>query len=1307
MDRFSYRLQIQGGTEQTASSGKCNVVQAGSDTALPVVGSCIDTVNYSRRLRDETGDDKGFVVVADVLDDLVNVVARGGDGGTRFSTDAGDGNQGFEGGKPLAESTPKEKKRRCLKWSGKEREWLYECYLSAYKPGHRTGYIQSTFDLYEVRMGDNGYLDRTKTSIINQLKQILQGKGLTQMKMDEIRMKVKTEQLEWHGETYVDAATWDDSRCSGREVKGDAGQVKTPKQEQEDKEVDFSVDEGGVIKTRAGRRQVRELLDEPILDTTPPVRVQTTGTSRSRPQEEREEGDAENEQAFVLDGQKLDIKPRVVIEEARVDTWKEADGTIRDLSTEEKEVLEMLRKVRDNGKWEEVPNLRAADKRKVTKEVRLVDGVMHNMLWQGMRVGEVNRLLYAGSAVVALRMGLKLGARKRGQAAQKPQWQRRIEASIVRWRRHLSQLEEIRKGKVVGEKVRRELDRLYSLTDRGALAVGTFLKNKIMAGATKIRWFEEKNLMRRQNNLYQNNQRQLFKELGGAACGTGEIPDAAKSKAFWEKLWSEEVDFNRKAAWLGDIRLRMREVKPMEDVVVDIDLVKRGIGRMTNWRAPGPDMVRGFWFKRLTSLHLAITDALKECVERGEVPGWMVKGRTVLIQKDPVKGNVESNYRPIACLPLMWKLLTGIFAEKIYDHLHANSLLPEEQKGCRKRSRGTKDQLLIDREILREARRKKRHLSMAWIDYRKAYDMLPHSWLLESLGLVKVAKSIEQLLAGSMPNWKTVLTAGGQELGEVDIRRGIFQGDSLSPLLFVVAMIPISILLNREKMGYRLGGEGGHGGEGGEGGKKINHLLFMDDLKVYGANWGEVESLCKIVQKFSADIGMVFGLDKCAMLEMQAGVKVASRAIELPDGKAIEEVDAEGYKYLGVLEGAGIMEKEMKDIVRKEYVRRVKKVAESKLYAGNLVGAVNSWAVSVVRYTAGVLEWTEKELQQMDVKTRKRLTMNGAFHKGSNVDRLYMKRKEGGRGLLSVEECVRSEELALCEYVRASAEPMLVEVARNTVECEPKSDFKRRRADERKNGLAEKKLHGKFFRDVKGVASDRSWQWLRGGYLYKSTEGFICAAQENVLNTRNYCASVLKQEVDNKCRMCGEYAETVGHLVSACKQLAQTEYKRRHDTMGKRVYWEVCGNFGLRRSKNWYEEVIDGVRKSDDGDVEVWWDQKVCTPTKFEANRPDLVVIDRKNRKWWLVDFSVPYDPNVARKEKEKLDKYKDLAAEVARMHKVNVEVVPIVVGALGVVSKELIRWLNKLGVGDVVGGLQTSAIIGTAAILRKVLRTP
>ena len=160
---------------------------------------------------------------------------------------------------------------------------------------------------------------------------------------------------------------------------------------------------------------------------------------------------------------------------------------------------------------------------------------------------------------------------------------------------------------------------------------------------------------------------------------------------------------------------------------------------------------------------------------------------------------MDNNYRPVVCLPLMWKLLTGIFADKIYDHLQVNHLFPDEQKGYRRRSRGTKDQLLIDKAVTREARAMKRSLSMGWIDYRKAYDMVPHSWILEMMGKVKVAENVQSLLRRSMGDWKTALTSNGEMLCEVDIKRGIFQGDSLSPLLFVIIMIPLSILIRRER----------------------------------------------------------------------------------------------------------------------------------------------------------------------------------------------------------------------------------------------------------------------------------------------------------------------------------------------------------------------------------------------------------------------------------------------------------------------------------------------------------------------------
>ena len=590
---------------------------------------------------------------------------------------------------------------------------------------------------------------------------------------------------------------------------------------------------------------------------------------------------------------------------------------------------------------------------------------------------------------------------------------------------------------------------------------------------------------------------------------------------------------------------------------------------------------------------------------------------------------------------------------------------------------------------------KKRFLAMAWIDYRKAYDMLPHSWILESLGLIKVAKNIDDLLRGSMKDWRTELTANGETLGEVQIRRGIFQGDSLSPLLFIVAMIPLTMLLRRDPYGYRFGDDG----------KLINHLLFMDDLKLYAGKKDDLEKLLGTVHSFSKDIGMEFGMEKCAVLVMEAGMKVECDGIELPDGQLIKEVDDDGYKYLGVLEGARIKTKEMKELVKKEYLRRVKLVARSRLYGGNLVRAVNVWAVSVVRYTAGVLDWNKSELKAMDVKTRKILTRNGAFHMRSSVDRLYMKRKVGGRGLISVVECVRSEEAGLCEYVMASDEWMLQVVAENLlVEGEAKADYKKRMEKGRSDRLMAKNLHGKFFNEIKDVADERTWQWLRGGFLDKRNEGYVCAAQENVLKTRYYVTSIMKQDGDSLCRLCGAYVESVGHLVSACKMLAQNEYKRRHDRMGLRVYWELCGKYGVKRSERWYEETPDTVRVSADKLYEVWWDNTVIAAAQLEHNRPDVVVIDRVRKRWLIVDFSVPFDANVEKKEGEKKRKYEKLKTAVIKLHKVSAVVVPIVVGSLGVVSKNLAGHLKELGVGDVIGGLQTTTLIGTSAILRKVL---
>ena len=166
-----------------------------------------------------------------------------------------------------------------------------------------------------------------------------------------------------------------------------------------------------------------------------------------------------------------------------------------------------------------------------------------------------------------------------------------------------------------------------------------------------------------------------------------------------------------------------------EDVNITMEDIRIGVSKMANWKAAY--LVQVYWFKKLPGLHPRLQLHLQECVNQENVPEWMVTGWIVLIQKDPMKGIQANNYRPIACLPIMWKLLTGIMGEKLYQHLERNGLLTDERKGYRKGSRGAKDQLLVDKAILKNCRRRLTNLSMAWIDYKKAYDMVQHSWILK------------------------------------------------------------------------------------------------------------------------------------------------------------------------------------------------------------------------------------------------------------------------------------------------------------------------------------------------------------------------------------------------------------------------------------------------------------------------------------------------------------------------------------------------------------------------------------------------
>ena len=151
------------------------------------------------------------------------------------------------------------------------------------------------------------------------------------------------------------------------------------------------------------------------------------------------------------------------------------------------------------------------------------------------------------------------------------------------------------------------------------------------------------------------------------------------------------------------------------------------------------------------------------------------------------------------------------------------------------------------------------------------------------------------------------------------------------------------------------------------------------------------------------------------------------------------------------------------------------------------------------------------------------------------------------------------------------------------------------------------------------------------------------------------------------------------------------------------VYWEMCRKLQFDHTNKWYMHNPAPVLENDT--YKLLWDFNILTDQLIPARRPDLIII-KKKKICKIVDFAVLVNHRIILKDSEKKDKYLDLARELKMQWNMKVTIVPIVIGALGTITKRLLKGLEDLEFGGRVATVQVSALLRTTRILRRVLET-
>ncbi|KAL1448341.1 hypothetical protein WDU94_000009 [Cyamophila willieti] len=338
---------------------------------------------------------------------------------------------------------------------------------------------------------------------------------------------------------------------------------------------------------------------------------------------------------------------------------------------------------------------------------------------------------------------------------------------------------------------------------------------------------------------------------------------------------------NPQALWFADARR-----DPMDSHFCTGELNK-AISHLKTSKSPGPDNILNEYIKAFgDDGRVIILNYLNYLFDGGVVPTSMSESNIIMLHK---KGDIQvHNFRTIALLSNVFKLLTHMISARILNWSEENKQLIEAQAGFRPR-RGCVDNVFTLASIINIQLINHQKLYAGFVDFKSAFSEVDHSLLWQKAYQFGISSKIITLLRNLYDKAETRIKSGHELTPPCKINKGLMQGDSVSPVLFLIFLNDIEDYFKNK----------------GFNGVQVNHredillLLYADDLIIFANNKMDMQRKLNTLQEYCTDNKMMVNVSKSKVVIFRRGGRVARSDTLLYDGECMEVRNE--YNYLGVL----------------------------------------------------------------------------------------------------------------------------------------------------------------------------------------------------------------------------------------------------------------------------------------------------------------------------------------------------------------------------------------------------------------------